>query len=296
MKSTERFARMKMKIPPGASEVAARVTAVLGGAWKRRERSRDNRWLMIVRESDLLFASWPVPPDAIRRLIPPMLDVDTFDGSAWITIETLRLDTVRFRNLPPPPKSIRGVEVNLRTYVRFGETRGVYFMSLDCPGAIGNALNRAVFNLPFRTAEVRLTVNGDNYHVESLRLERAGPAVRFAASARIMGSPKPVDPGSIDEFLLTQTTLFGVDGRGRLFRGDVAHRPRIIQPVDGTIETDSLTAAVGVALPDRPPLLHYSPGDDSLAWPFKRVARPPSGVTEARVKRSRRLRRRVPES
>jgi uncharacterized protein YqjF (DUF2071 family) len=295
MKSIERLARMKMKIPTGVSDVAARVAAVLGGGRKRRDRSRDNTWLMIVRESDLLFASWPVPPDEIRPIIPPMLDVDTFDGNAWVTIETLRLDTVRFRHLPPLPKPLQGVEVNLRTYVRFGETRGVYFMSLDCPGAIGNALNRTVFNLPFRTAEVRLTVNGDNYHVESLRLERAGPAVRFAASARIIGNPKLVDPGSIDEFLLTQTTLFGIDGRGRLFRGDVAHRPRLIQPVDGTIETDSLTAAVGVTLPKSPPLLHYSPGDDSLAWPFTRVAQPSSRATESPVKRSRGVRRGVPE-
>jgi uncharacterized protein YqjF (DUF2071 family) len=277
------------------SEVA-RVAAILGVGRKRRDRSPDNTWLMIVRESDLLFASWPMPPDDIRSLIPPMLDVDTFDGSAWITIETLRLDTIRFRHLPSLPRPIQGVEVNLRTYVRFGETRGVYFLSLDCPGAIANALNRIVFNLPFRTAEVRLSVNGDNYHVESLRLERAGPAVRFAASARIIGSPKPVDPGSIDEFLLTQTTLFGIDGRGRLFRGDVAHRPRIIQPVDGTIETDSLTATVGVTLPNSPPLLRYSPGDDSLAWPFKRVEQPSSKATGYPVKRSRRVRRGIPES
>ena len=35
---------------------------------------------------DLLFAHWPVPADLVRPLIPPGLQIDTWDGSAWLGV------------------------------------------------------------------------------------------------------------------------------------------------------------------------------------------------------------------
>jgi hypothetical protein len=46
----------------------------------------------------------------------------------------------------------------------------------------------------------------------------------------------------------------------------------VIQPVEGTVEANTVTAAAGIPAPASAPLIHYSPGDDSLAWPFKRIA------------------------
>ena len=247
-----------------------RVAGLLHGGAPRNP-AREHTWLMVVRESDMLFVSWRMAVPIVRAAVPAALDIDTFDGHAWVTVEALHMDIVRFRSLPAPPKPIAGVEVNVRTYVRRGDVRGVYFLSLDAPGVIGNALNRLLFNLPFHTADVRLQLTGDNYHVESTRPNHGPQPVTFAASARITGGPRAVAPGSIDEFLLTQTTLFGVDGHGRLFRGDVAHRPRVIHPVEGLVETNTLTAAAGLPIPAAEPLMHYSPGDDSLAWPFERL-------------------------
>jgi len=270
MKSAPRLPR----VPSGVRRIVAgaerRVAAVLNGSL-HGDRSREKTWLMIVRESDMLFLSWPMPVTLVRAVVPAPLEIDTCNDTAWVTVEALHIDTVRFRTLPRPPKPIKGVEVNVRTYVRYRSERGVYFLSLDGPGAIVNALNRRLFNLPFHTADVRLTLNGDNYHVESLRLDRGRRAVAFAGSGRITGSPQSVAPASIEEFLLTQTTLFGIDGRGRLFRGEVAHRPRVIQPVEGIVEANTLVAAAGLTLPPTPPLIQFSAGDDSLAWPFERV-------------------------
>ena len=41
-------------------------------------------WVMRMRWLDLLFAHWPVPVEALRPLVPAGLDIETFDGSAWI--------------------------------------------------------------------------------------------------------------------------------------------------------------------------------------------------------------------
>src|SRR5262245_11751380 len=263
-----KLATLESNLP---AEVIARVEAILSSPLKRQRSDRN--WLMIVRESHLLFVSWPVRVEDIRGLVTRDLEIDTFDGSAWVTVETLHMDIVRFRNFPLLIP-IKGVEVNVRTYVKWGNVRGVCFLSLDCPGAIGNALNRAMFKLPFHTAEVGLTVEGDNYQVESIRVEQGAQMEAFGAAARVEGEPQLVQPGSVEEFLLMQTTLFGATPHGRLFRGDVAHKSRTIRPVKGTVRTNTLTAAAGIPELTGEPLFHYSPGDDSLAWPFKKVGSP----------------------
>jgi len=34
--------------------------------------------------STLLFCHWPVEPGHLRPLVPPSLEIDTFDGRAWV--------------------------------------------------------------------------------------------------------------------------------------------------------------------------------------------------------------------
>ena len=39
-------------------------------------------WTMMQRWNDLLFAHWPIPAAKLESLLPPGLQVDTFDQSA----------------------------------------------------------------------------------------------------------------------------------------------------------------------------------------------------------------------
>jgi len=50
---------------------------------------------------DLLFAHWPVAASDLRTLIPTELEIDTFDGSAWIAVVPFRMSGVRLRGTPP---------------------------------------------------------------------------------------------------------------------------------------------------------------------------------------------------
>ena len=55
------------------------------------------------RWNDLLFAHWPVPAPAIAALLPEGLQVDTFQGSAWLGIVPFWLDGLRVRGVPRIP-------------------------------------------------------------------------------------------------------------------------------------------------------------------------------------------------
>src|SRR6476469_4888221 len=75
-------------------------------------------WYMVQQWSDLLFAHWAFDPDVIRPLVPKELELDLYDGKAWIGLTPFRMTDIHLRSLPPLPGASQFLEMNLRTYVR----------------------------------------------------------------------------------------------------------------------------------------------------------------------------------
>ena len=94
-------------------------------------------WRMAQRWNDLLFAHWPVPAQWLDGRLPAGLQVDRYDGAAWLGVVPFSMDRVRSRVAGGLALGIPGArafpELNLRTYVRSRRTglAGVYFFSLD---------------------------------------------------------------------------------------------------------------------------------------------------------------------
>src|SRR6266508_3536850 len=111
-------------------------------------------WIMRMQWHDLLFMHWPVNRDALRRYIPPRLEIDTFDGSAWIGVVPFRMSGVVPRLLPPVPYLSAFPELNVRTYVSAEGKPGVWFFSLDAGNPIAVEAARDVFHLPYYNAQM----------------------------------------------------------------------------------------------------------------------------------------------
>jgi uncharacterized protein len=88
-------------------------------------------WVMVQKWQNLLFAHWPIPFETLRPLVPSVLPLDTYDGTAWLGITPFVLRGLRSRGLPPIPGLSEFPEINVRTYVTLGGKPGVYFFSLD---------------------------------------------------------------------------------------------------------------------------------------------------------------------
>src|SRR6186997_1796079 len=73
--------------------------------------------LMVHRWDSLTFIHWPFAPADVARRLPEGLEVDTFDGTAWIGLIPFRL-TVRPPHGPSLPWASTFLETNVRTYVR----------------------------------------------------------------------------------------------------------------------------------------------------------------------------------
>lgn len=52
---------------------------------------------------DLAFLHWPVVASELKRLLPPGLTLDLYDGQAWVGIVPFYMDSVRPRFCPHYP-------------------------------------------------------------------------------------------------------------------------------------------------------------------------------------------------
>lgn len=80
---------------------------------------------------NLLFLHWRFNPNAIRPLIPQQLELDTFDGSAWVGLIPFKMHNCEFAGFKWLPTLRNFYECNVRTYVRCNGQPGVWFFSLD---------------------------------------------------------------------------------------------------------------------------------------------------------------------
>lgn len=59
------------------------------------------RWLVAQSWLDLLFAHWSVEREVVRRLVPPELELDTFEDRCWVAVVPFRMRTARFAGCLP---------------------------------------------------------------------------------------------------------------------------------------------------------------------------------------------------
>ena len=98
---------------------------------------------------ELLFVHWPIPPEELRPLVPPHLELDLFEGTAYVGLVPFTMTGVRPVGLPPVRWLSRFHETNVRTYVhRDGRDPGVWFFSLDAANRVAVSLARTALPPP----------------------------------------------------------------------------------------------------------------------------------------------------
>ena len=216
-------------------------------------------WVMRMRWVDLLFAHWPMPVAALRPLVPSMLEIETFDGTAWLGIVPFRMEDVAPRFLPAPPRRRPVPELNVRTYVRHRGRSGVWFLSLDAASRLAVEGARLGFHLPyFRRADVgRARWTLDRVPVRANGRARPRSGARRSLSARPV-RPLSAAPGSLDAWLTERRALFAVDSNRHVMLGKIRHPRWPLQPAEAEFRVNTMAAAHGLELPAVPPLLHFA--------------------------------------
>lgn len=221
----------------------------------------------------LLFLHWRVPLEMLRAKIPAALEIDTFDGSAWVGLVPFAMKDVRLKGLPPVPGTADFLETNVRTYVHHqGANPGVWFFSLDAAAWLPVQVARTVWKLPYHHARMALQHEADGA-VSYTTSRRAPPPVPAHCTVRYrpQGAPQAAMPGTLEHFLAERYLLYTAAGDGTLRRGQVSHTPYPLQRAEVDALDESLLAASGIVRPEDAPLAHYAAGVSVEIFPLLRV-------------------------
>jgi uncharacterized protein len=204
-----------------------------------------------MRWEELLFLHWRVPAARLRARLPAGVELELFDGSAWLGIVPFRMAATRLRWLPPLPAAHTFPELNVRTYVRVAGRPGVWFFSLDAASRATVAGARTWFGLPYYLARMRCDRTGSWVRYRSERRDGRGPRAEFAAEWQLAGVPTRAAPGSLEHFLCERYCLYA-ERRGRLVAGEVAHAPWQLAPAELRLAAFDMTRLLGFGLVGEP--------------------------------------------
>lgn len=241
---------------------------------------------------DLLFMHWRVDVHRLREFVPPGLEIESFEGSAWLGVIPFTMSGVRHRVLPPIPGTAAFPELNVRTYVRApgpgGTPRpGVWFFSLDAANVAAVLGARAMFHLAYMNAamSVRRVAGAVEY-----ASRRTGPfntltwgesrsrEARFRGRYRARGGVVASPQGSAERFLTDRYCLYSATSGGRVYRAEIHHEPWPLRGAEAAVEINTMAAPLGLDAVQLgsggEPLLHYAERMEVVAWS-------PEPVTEA---------------
>ena len=218
---------------------------------------------------ELTFLHWRFEPAAVQRLLPQGLEVEPFDGSAWVGLVPFFL-RVGLPGVPSVPWLSRFPETNVRTYVRGADgTTGIWFFSLDAArlGAVVTA--RTTYRLPYFWARMSLEHEGSTIRYAS---RRRWPGPRGARSDAVIEIGERFASGELtelDHFLTARWALFSAPRSG-LRHARAAHDPWPLHRGRVVSLRDELVVAAGLPEPAGEPLVHHSPSVEvRIGWPTR---------------------------
>ena len=197
----------------------------------------------------------------MRKFVPKPFMIDKFNETAWISIVLFTADQSNFRYAPSLFAYPTFKQLNVRTYVRFGDERGVYFCSLYTNDWLV-AKGGRTFGLPFSQIQM-----------SQLEMEKG---LRFSIAndfcVNYFPKNKPYTPSkdSLEQFLTERYCIWFVRGK-HIIKFPIHHENWTLQNVTVNLDKrESLLQAF--PLLETQPIAHYAKEMMSYAHLYEKFA------------------------
>lgn len=238
------------------------TTEILRQTNHRKEALPKVDWRFYQEWNDVVFLHWKVDKKDLEPFIPEEMEIDEINGNAWVSIVIFKMEHIRPRFLPAVSRVSNFDEINIRTYVKYNDRPGVYFLSIEAGNKFACQVAELISDLPYRFADMKRTDDvmicsheevGDRLHI------------RYQPGGKIKRKTE------LDEWLTERYFLFH-DSDTAIITYELHHLPWNLQKM----ELNQLKGnfhPVNHLLNDAPDLCHYSSGIQVLAWSKRRYAR-----------------------
>ena len=214
------------------------------------------RAVMVQQWRDLAYIHWRYPAEEVQALLPPGLEVDVHDGSAWVGLIPFSMRKIGLPRLPAVPYFGSFPEVNVRTYVRCNGQPGVWFFSLDVNRFLPALVARTTYLLPYCWGSAQ---HRRDDAVLTTRVRRRWPSTSSTDISLSIG--EPIDsPDETAVFLSARWGLYSKGFRGSLRYAPVDHEKWPLYRATLLNLDDSLVTAAGLSAPQGEPHVMFSPG------------------------------------
>ena len=211
---------------------------------------------MVQQWRDLAYVHWRYDSQVVAELLPEGLEVDTFDGSAWVGLIPFSMRGIGLPRLPAVPYFGSFPEINVRTYVRRNGIPGVWFFSLDVNRLIPAVVARTTYLLPYCWGRASNRI--DNGVLRS-DVERRWPSRARSRTAVRIGQPI-AQPDDLAVFLSARWGLYSKGLFGGLMYAPVDHEPWPLHSASLDSIDQNVVEAAGLPSPTGEPHVMFSPG------------------------------------
>tara|TARA_Y100000287_G_scaffold184757_2_gene186361 strand:- start:236 stop:991 length:756 start_codon:yes stop_codon:yes gene_type:complete len=214
---------------------------------------------------NLTFMHWKVDAEKIKPYLPEGLEIDLFEGHAYVGLIPFTMEKVRPRLLPWLPFVSTFGEFNIRTYVVKDGIPGVLFLTLEAQSRVTCFHAPRSYGLPYRYAKAKVKVNPDgDFEWKSVRTSGGETLI---GSAQATGPELKAKENTLEYFLFERYSLY-TGHRGVLHRAYTHHQPWKYTLAKVNIEANTLLQSYDLGIEDlhSPEYVHMSSGVQVRTW------------------------------
>lgn len=200
---------------------------------------------------------WEVPLEILRECVPADMEIDTFEGRAYVSLVAFTMKKVRPKNLPSLSYISDFHEINLRTYTINDNKKGVYFINIEAEKRLSAFISRTLSGLPYEKSAISLS---DKRYVSR------NAKKNFSLDAEFEVREPLENKTALDKWLTERYCCLYVDPDNTMYRYEMHHKEWEIKQVElRKLELQYKIGALDIS-GQKPDLMHYSEGVKVLAW------------------------------